>query len=148
MFLVGLYAVSSGSLQHLKADHDLLIYEAGIRYRRTYKWQAAVCAPADLGLISVDKDPGVPQRAASSVARYGAVMCPADGLLVDELNGGIWTRLYTTTLANVLVLYFIVMPLPSAFPPVFHPPEMIQHTWSSIMLCSNRGPLIAISLGF
>lgn len=115
VFLVGLYAVSSSSVQHLKSDHDRLIYDAGINDRRTYKWQATVCAPANLGLISVDKDPGVPQRSASSVARYGAVVCPADGLLVDELNGSIWTRLYTTTLADVHVLHFIVLPLSGAF---------------------------------
>jgi hypothetical protein len=57
------------------------------------KRNTAVCAPADLRLIHIDEDPGVPERTTASVAGYGAVVCPADGLLVDELDGGVWTGL-------------------------------------------------------
>jgi hypothetical protein len=55
--------------------------------------KTAVRAPADLRLIYVDEDPGVAERTTASVAFYGAVVCPANGLLVDELDGGVWTGL-------------------------------------------------------
>lgn len=63
----------------------------------TYKRQTAVCAPADLGLICVDEDPGVSEGTTASVTGYSAVVCPADGLLVDELDGGIWARLHNSS---------------------------------------------------
>jgi hypothetical protein len=62
-------------------------------YANTYKWKTAVCAPANLRLVDVDEDPGVSERAASSVARNGTLMCPANGLLVDEFDGSIWAGL-------------------------------------------------------
>ena len=88
------------------------------------------------------------QRAASSVARYGAVVCPSDGLFVDELDGSIWTRLNTSVLANVLALHVVVPRFSNTLRPEISPQQVIQRTWSSMMLCSNLGPLIAISLGF
>lgn len=60
----------------------------------TYKRETAVCAPADLGLVGVDEDPGVAERAASTVARNNALVCPADRLLVDEVDSGVWARLH------------------------------------------------------
>lgn len=59
----------------------------------TYEWKTAVCAPADLGLVGVDKDPGVTERATSTVAGDNALVRPANGLLVDEIDGGVWARL-------------------------------------------------------
>ena len=60
----------------------------------TYKWKSTVCAPADLGLIYVDEDPWVAERATASVAGYSTVVRPTNGLLVDELDRSIWARLY------------------------------------------------------
>jgi hypothetical protein len=65
--------------------------------------KTAVCAPADLRLIHVDEDSWVAERTAASVAGYGAVVCPAYGLLVNELDGCVWTGLYIV-LANALPL--------------------------------------------
>jgi hypothetical protein len=59
----------------------------------TYKRNTAVCAPADLGLIGVDEDPGMTERAASTVAGNDALVCPANRLLVDEFDSGVWARL-------------------------------------------------------
>ena len=55
----------------------------------TYKWEATIGAPADLGLINVDEDAGVAERATAAVARDFALRGPADGLLVDEGDGGL-----------------------------------------------------------
>lgn len=62
----------------------------------TYKRKTTVCAPANLGLVGVDEDPGVTERAASAVAGDNALVCPADGLLVNEIDSGVWARLYET----------------------------------------------------
>lgn len=59
----------------------------------TYEWQAAVCAPADLWLVYVDEDPWVAQGPATTVTFDSAVVCPTNGLLVDELNGSVWAWL-------------------------------------------------------
>ena len=59
----------------------------------TYKWQTAVGTEADLWLIDIDEDPRVAQWPSSTIARHFAVMCPAYGLLVDELDCGEWSRL-------------------------------------------------------
>lgn len=55
----------------------------------THERQSAVCAPADLRLVHVDEDAGVAEGTASAVAGDGAVVGPADGLLVDEVDGGV-----------------------------------------------------------
>jgi hypothetical protein len=65
----------------------------------TYEWQTAVRAPANLRLIHVDEDPRVAQRTASAVAGYDALVCPADGLLVDEFDGGVGAGLVIELLA-------------------------------------------------
>lgn len=59
----------------------------------TYEWKTAVCAPADLGLVGVDEDPGMAERAASTIAGNNALVCPANGLLMDEVDGSVWARL-------------------------------------------------------
>jgi len=59
----------------------------------TYERKTAVCAPADLRLIGVDEDPGVAEGTTSAVAGDDALVCPADGLLMNEVNGSIWARL-------------------------------------------------------
>jgi hypothetical protein len=68
--------------------------------RGTYERQTAVCAPADLGLICVDEDLGVAEGTAAAIAGNDAVVSPADGLLVDEVDSGIWAGLYTSPSAN------------------------------------------------
>jgi hypothetical protein len=113
--------------------------------------KTAVCAPADLRLIYVDEDPGVAERTTASVAFYGTVVCPADGLLVDELDGGVWTGLHHIISANALLIFSsIPSSLFSWYEPHTQSPPLchLERTWSSIMLCSNLGPLIATSLGF
>jgi hypothetical protein len=65
----------------------------GVLEWKTYEWESAVCAPADLRLVDVDEDPRVAEGAAASVAGHDAVVYPADGLLVDEFDGGVWAGL-------------------------------------------------------
>lgn len=60
----------------------------------TYVWNTAVCAPADLWPVDVDEDSGVAERASAAVAGRGAALDPADWLLVNELDGGVWARLF------------------------------------------------------
>jgi hypothetical protein len=126
------------------ANHDLKSDE-------TYKRNSAVCAPADLGLVHVDEDPWVAERTAASVARYDTLICPANGLLVDELHGRVWAGLNQYSLANVpqssctFLSPLFTSPKPPNFPLI--PQYQDRHTWSSIMLCSNLGPLIATSRG-
>lgn len=54
---------------------------------RTYKRQTAVAAGSNLGLVGVDEDLGVAEGTAAAVAADDALLRPADGLLVDELDG-------------------------------------------------------------
>ena len=61
----------------------------------TYKGKTAVRAPADLRLIGVDEDARVAEGTAAAVAGHDAVVRPADGLLVDQVDGSIWARLFT-----------------------------------------------------
>ena len=60
---------------------------------QAYKWQAAVCAPADLWLVGIDEYPRVTQRSPTPIASNDFVMCPADGLLVYQVDRCIWLRL-------------------------------------------------------
>lgn len=61
-----------------------------LNYRRgSYERQSAVTAGSNLGLVGVDIDSGVAKRAATTITADDSLLCPADGLLVDELNGGI-----------------------------------------------------------
>jgi hypothetical protein len=59
----------------------------------TYEWKTAICACVNLRLVQVDKYPGMSKRSASSVACDHAFLSPANGLFVDELNGGVRARL-------------------------------------------------------
>jgi hypothetical protein len=61
--------------------------------RVTYEWKTAVRAPANLRLVHVDEDLWVSERSTPAVTRDHALVRPADGLLVDELDGGIGTGL-------------------------------------------------------
>lgn len=61
--------------------------------KRTHIWQSTVVADRDLRLVSVDEDPRVSVRAATTVAGYHAVVGPVDGLLVDKLDGRVGLRL-------------------------------------------------------
>lgn len=51
------------------------------------EWQAAVVTGGNLGLVGVDEDAGVSVGTTASIASHNPVVSPADGLLVDELNG-------------------------------------------------------------
>jgi hypothetical protein len=70
--------------------------------RGTYEWKTAVCAPADLGLVHVDEDPWVTERATSSIARHGALVCPANRLLVNEFDRGVWAGLIMSSRQQIL----------------------------------------------
>lgn len=59
----------------------------------TYVWDTAVRATANLGLVDVDKDARVAEGTTAAVARGHFFLDPADGLFVDELDGGIWAGL-------------------------------------------------------
>lgn len=59
----------------------------------TYKGQPAIAARRDLGLVRVDVDPWVSRGAAAPVAGHDPVVRPPNGLLVDELDGGVRPRL-------------------------------------------------------
>jgi hypothetical protein len=75
----------------------LLVYKFianALEIEQTYKGNTAVCAPADLGLIHVNEDPRVSERTTASVARYDALICPANGLLVDEFHSRVWAGLH------------------------------------------------------
>ena len=93
VLLVGLYIVSSCSIQTIYATKCAIGAFAVWKKNSTYKWQTAVCAPANLGLICVDKDAGVSKGTAASVAGNNTVVCPAYGLLVNKLDSGIWAWL-------------------------------------------------------
>lgn len=59
----------------------------------THEWQAAVVADRDLGLVGVDENARVSGGTAAAITGHHAVVCPAHGLLVDELHGGVGLRL-------------------------------------------------------
>ena len=50
--------------------------------------KAAVAAGCNLGLVSVDKDPGVTVRTAAAIAGNNPVMRPSDRLLVNQFHSG------------------------------------------------------------
>jgi len=83
MLLIGLYTVS-------RKDYKGLAREQG----RHYKRKTAVGADVDLGLVKVDENARVAEGTATTIARHHLVMTPADGLLVDELDGGVGAGLF------------------------------------------------------
>lgn len=122
----------------------------------TYEWETAVRAPADLRLVHVDEYPWVAERAASAVAGHNAVMGPADGLLVDQIDGGIGARLVLVSV-NCSSLLLPASTLNAAVCSKSWPRRLNSaslhkcygnlHTWSSMIVCSNRGPCMATALG-
>jgi hypothetical protein len=60
----------------------------------TNERKSTVAAGNNLGLVGVDKDPGVAQGTAATVAADDLVLHPADGLLVNELDSGHRRGLY------------------------------------------------------
>lgn len=89
MVFIGLYGVSR--IQFARNS-----FAEGRVGKVAYKWKSAICALADLRLVEVDEDSGMSQWAASSIARYLALVRPSDRLLVDKLNGSLWARLADT----------------------------------------------------
>lgn len=59
----------------------------------TYERNSAVPAGSNLGLIGVDEDLGVTQRTTASITADDPLVCPANGLFVDEFNSGQRRRL-------------------------------------------------------
>ena len=89
MVLVSLYCVSTIQLLGV-----LKPYSRTVTRIMTYERNTAVCAPANLGLVGVDEYPRVAKRATSAIARDNTLMCPANGLLVDKVDSGVWARLW------------------------------------------------------
>lgn len=58
-----------------------------------YEGDTAVSTGCDLGLVSVDEDLGVAEGTTATVTADDSGLCPADRLLVNELNGGHWAGL-------------------------------------------------------
>lgn len=63
------------------------------RQRWTYVGNTAVSASGNLGLVSVDEDLGVAERATATVTADDLGLCPANMLSVNEIDSGIWLRL-------------------------------------------------------
>lgn len=59
----------------------------------TYIWKATICALIDLWLIKVDEDPRVTKRSTTTITHNGSLLGPSDGLLVNEVDGGLGGRL-------------------------------------------------------
>jgi hypothetical protein len=59
----------------------------------SYKRQAAIAANSNLGLVGVDKDPGMAFRTTTTVAGNNSLVSPCDWLLVDHLNSSLRLRL-------------------------------------------------------
>lgn len=62
--------------------------------RGAYVGDAAVAAVCNLGLVSVDVDLGMSRRATAAITDDHAVMGPSHRLLVNQLNGSLWLRLF------------------------------------------------------
>lgn len=60
---------------------------------QTYKREAAVSAPAYNGLVYVDEDSRVAKRASTTVTGDLSTLHPPDWLLVDEVDGRVWSWL-------------------------------------------------------
>lgn len=64
-----------------------ICYVETIVYRRgTHKGKTAVCTPADLRLVDVDKYLGMAQGTPTSITGDSPCVCPSYGLFVDEIN--------------------------------------------------------------
>lgn len=94
----------------------------------THVWQTAISAPAYLWLAGVDEDSRMTKRTSTSVASYHALICPSYRLLVNEINGSIWSWLVASV-------------------PCLLPRHILYHTCTSMIVCSNLGPDMAISRG-
>ena len=99
MMFIGLQQVVSASRVTAQSpcrhSHYLRVHKRPVRYfgSATHIGQTAVVADGNLGLVCVDEDPGMAVRAAASVTRDDARVRPPDGLLVDEIYGGVGSRL-------------------------------------------------------
>lgn len=61
--------------------------------KKTYKRQPTVPTRSNLRLVGIDVDLGVSRRATTSIARHNPLVRPPHGLLVNELDSCIWSRL-------------------------------------------------------
>lgn len=83
MVLIGLEAVSIVSRTSLRASKR----QCGMG--TAYVWQPTVIANRDLGFVGIDENLGVTSGTTTTIAGDDTVVRPADGLLVDELDGGV-----------------------------------------------------------
>ena len=65
-----------------------------ISERGSYKGQATICTPANLRLVHIDENFGMPQRSSASVTGHSPCLGPSDGLLVNETDGCFWLGLW------------------------------------------------------
>lgn len=61
--------------------------------RVAYERNTAVSAGRNLRLVGVDENLGVAEWATATIAADDSGLCPTNGLLVNELNGGHWAGL-------------------------------------------------------
>lgn len=72
--------------------------------RVAYERNTAVSAGRNLRLVGVDKHLGVTEGATATVAADDSGLCPTDGLLVNELNGGHWAGLDGQLISSYVLL--------------------------------------------
>lgn len=58
-----------------------------------HKWKAAIGTPANLRLVDIDKDLGMPQWPAAAITGQFSLFGPADRLLVNQIYRGFRLRL-------------------------------------------------------
>ena len=108
----------------------------------TYIWHTTVSACADLRLVCVDEDTRVAKRASATIARNDTLLGPAHGLLVNEVDGCHRSRLrhcQPMSLPTTVFTAIAHVQRPTLAYPV--------RTWSSMIVCSKRGPTMAFSRG-
>lgn len=109
-------------------------------HSETYKWQTAVCAPADLWLVQVDEDSWVSQWSTTAITGHDTLLGPCDWLLVNQVNGCVWAWLRSIVLAiGCHFRSYCLLSLPRTAMPRY--PYLILHNsllkaWANHGLCA------------
>lgn len=98
----------------------------------THKWKAAIVARDYLWYVNVDKYLGMTQRSSATIASHQSILGPSHGLFMDQLDCSVGLGLWQGQQAHR------------------DNPEHVAHqerrTWYSMIICSNRGPVMALLL--